>query len=340
MINPANTLGRLADGGVVAVVDTRRRAEPIHLVACAAGVTPERLQALARQAAAPVYLALADQAIGRLALPPGGSRRVRRHGPPLVSSIDAARGLDGAGSPGEQARTIRAAIAPEAVAGDVVSPGHVLVAAGEAAGDDSIWASSLVLADAVTGSASALVAEVSGSRGADVARTLRSPSLNDISVLEVAEATALASQRSAHQAACRLPTLHGAFSVHGALEHPDGTATVILTARPLRTEDVVRVHVGCLLGEALGGALCACAHDLERDFAALNTGQVGALVYTQLPHADVIRCPAADPRRGDVVRLMVGVAAIGAPASRVHARQDSVRHLLAVDDDRVSTEAA
>ncbi len=86
---------------------------------------PHRVAQLIRDCSGIVCLCLNDETLDTLALPPMTARNESRHGTAFTVSIEAREGVSTGVSARDRVTTIRAAIAPHAQAGDVVSPGHV-----------------------------------------------------------------------------------------------------------------------------------------------------------------------------------------------------------------------
>ena len=91
----------------------------------AAFATPDAIAFMAREARGLVCLALTAERAERLGLKPMTDTNRSGHGTAFTVSIEAAEGVTTGISAGDRARTIAAAIAPDAAADDLVSPGHM-----------------------------------------------------------------------------------------------------------------------------------------------------------------------------------------------------------------------
>jgi 3,4-dihydroxy 2-butanone 4-phosphate synthase len=78
-----------------------------------------------RECSGIVCLCLTDAALQKLALPPMVARNESRYGTAFTVSIEAREGVSTGVSAADRLRTVRAAVAPDAQAHDIVSPGHV-----------------------------------------------------------------------------------------------------------------------------------------------------------------------------------------------------------------------
>ena len=114
-------------GRMVILVDDRDAHSEGTLVVAADQVTPEVINFMATHARGLVSLSLTEERIAQLELPmmrrPGaaGARDTSSY----TVSIEAARGVTTGISAMDRARTVQAAIAPNAQPGDLVTPGHV-----------------------------------------------------------------------------------------------------------------------------------------------------------------------------------------------------------------------
>jgi 3,4-dihydroxy 2-butanone 4-phosphate synthase/GTP cyclohydrolase II len=106
----------------VALVDVESGSA--DLIAAASSITAEIVNAMAVEGRGLPYLALSAERVDQLRLPPMAmSWDVRRK--PFTISIEAREGVTTGISAADRARTMRVATSPDAVADDLVSPGHV-----------------------------------------------------------------------------------------------------------------------------------------------------------------------------------------------------------------------
>jgi 3,4-dihydroxy 2-butanone 4-phosphate synthase / GTP cyclohydrolase II len=115
----------LAAGRMVVLVDEEDRENEGDLVMAAQHVTPAAINFMARFGRGLICLTLTRERCERLKLPPMTSRNGTRHGTAFTVSIEATEGVTTGISAADRARTIQAAVAPQAHADDLVQPGHV-----------------------------------------------------------------------------------------------------------------------------------------------------------------------------------------------------------------------
>ena len=125
-ISPVPELvAELAAGRMVILVDEEDRENEGDLVLAAEHVTPEAINFMARHARGLICLTLTRERCERLQLPPMATRNGTRHGTAFTVSIEAASGVSTGISAADRARTVAAAVARDAVASDLVQPGHI-----------------------------------------------------------------------------------------------------------------------------------------------------------------------------------------------------------------------
>jgi 3,4-dihydroxy 2-butanone 4-phosphate synthase/GTP cyclohydrolase II len=125
-ISPVPELvAELAAGRMVILVDEEDRENEGDLVLAADHVSPEAINFMARYGRGLICLTLTRERCERLQLPPMAVRNGTRHGTAFTVSIEAAQGVSTGISAADRARTVKAAVARDARASDLVQPGHI-----------------------------------------------------------------------------------------------------------------------------------------------------------------------------------------------------------------------
>jgi 3,4-dihydroxy 2-butanone 4-phosphate synthase/GTP cyclohydrolase II len=125
-ISPVPELvAELAAGRMVILVDEEDRENEGDLVLAAELVTPAAINFMARHGRGLICLTLTRERCERLQLPPMASRNGTKHGTAFTVSIEAATGVTTGISAADRARTVQAAVARDAIAADLVQPGHI-----------------------------------------------------------------------------------------------------------------------------------------------------------------------------------------------------------------------
>jgi GTP cyclohydrolase II len=82
-------------------------------------------------------------------------------------------------------------------------------------------------------------------------------------------------------ASCRLPTVHGMFTLH-VFEDDDGAECVAALEHrttPEATVPLVRMHSACFTGDLLGSLRCDCGPQLQTSLALIAEEEYGILLY-------------------------------------------------------------
>src|SRR5215510_10893671 len=125
-ISPVPELvAELAAGRMVILVDEEDRENEGDLVLAADHVTPEAINFMARFGRGLICLTLTRERCERLQLPPMVARNGTKMGTAFTVSIEAAEGVTTGISAADRSRTVQAAVARNAVAADLVQPGHI-----------------------------------------------------------------------------------------------------------------------------------------------------------------------------------------------------------------------
>jgi 3,4-dihydroxy 2-butanone 4-phosphate synthase/GTP cyclohydrolase II len=115
----------VAAGKMVVLVDDEERENEGDLVMAADRVTPEAINFMARYGRGLICLALEATRVDRLALPMMVDDNRTQRTTAFTVSIEARSGVTTGISAKDRAHTIKVAVAPEAKADDLVSPGHI-----------------------------------------------------------------------------------------------------------------------------------------------------------------------------------------------------------------------
>jgi len=118
-------LDDLRDGRMVLIVDDEDRENEGDLIMLAERVTPEDINFMARYGRGLICLTLTQERCEKLNLPLMVSGTREAFETAFTVSIEAARGVTTGISAADRAKTIRTAVASDAVPEDLVQPGHV-----------------------------------------------------------------------------------------------------------------------------------------------------------------------------------------------------------------------
>jgi len=285
----SEALERLKTGGMIVLVDDEDRENEGDLVMAAQFADAAAIAFMARRASGLICLTLEAEAVDRLSLPPMVSDNRTSRQTAFTVSIEAAVGVDTGISAFDRALTIAAAVAPDAQAADLVSPGHIFPLRARPGG---------VLVRAGHTEASVDLMTLAGLRPAGVICEImkddgtmaRMPDLevfcreHDIPLLTIAE---LVAHRKATEllvdevASARLPSEHGGatFEVRAFRSRIDGVEHLAMVRGALTDTPLVRVHSECLTGDALGSQRCDCGAQLQESLRQIGESGNGVLLY-------------------------------------------------------------
>ena len=285
----SEALERLKAGRMIILVDDEDRENEGDLVLAAEFATGEAVNFMAAQARGLICLAMDGAMVDRLGLPPmvGDNRTSRKTA--FTVSIEAREGVTTGISAFDRARTIQAAVAKDAAAADLVSPGHIFplraVEGGVLARTGHTEGSVDLMRIAGLAPAS-VICEIMRDDG----EMARGPDLeqfaarHDIPMLSIAELLAhrLTSEVLVEEvAAAMLPSAHApeGLKARAFRSLVDGREHLALVKGDPGQRPLVRVHSECLTGDALGSLRCDCGAQLQEALRRIGESDGGVLIY-------------------------------------------------------------
>jgi 3,4-dihydroxy 2-butanone 4-phosphate synthase/GTP cyclohydrolase II len=118
-------IAELRAGRMVILVDDEDRENEGDLVMCGELCTPEAVNFMAMHARGLICLTMTEELVQKLGLPMMVDGNTSQRTTAFTVSIEAREGVTTGISAHDRAQTVRVACAPDAKAGDLVSPGHV-----------------------------------------------------------------------------------------------------------------------------------------------------------------------------------------------------------------------
>ena len=317
----------LRAGRMVILVDEEDRENEGDIVIAADHVTPEAINFMARHARGLICLTLSREMCERLQLPPMVARNGAKHATAFTVSIEAAEGVTTGISAADRARTVQAAVAPNAVAADLVQPGHifplqavdggVLMRAGHTeAGCD--------LASMAGCSPASVICEVMNEDGT----MARLPDLQLFAAehgLKIGTIAALIEHRSRNEtlveriSSREIKTAHGWFTLHAYKDKPSHAVHLALVRGQWTPDDAVAVRVHEPLSVldilelerpmhtwSLSASLAHIAAEGKGVAVLLNCGESSSDLLAQI---EGTARPAQAPERGRMDLRSYGVGA-------------------------------
>ncbi|MBL9077364.1 MAG: bifunctional 3,4-dihydroxy-2-butanone-4-phosphate synthase/GTP cyclohydrolase II [Planctomycetes bacterium] len=291
-------LEELKAGRPIVLVDDPDRENEGDLCFAAQFATPELVAQMSREACGLICLALDGAICDQLQLPMMVTDNQSRFGTAFTVSIEAAEGVTTGMSAKDRARTILAAVAPDAKPSDLARPGHifplrardggVLVRTGQTEG--------IVDLCRLAGLRPAgVICEITKSDG-EMARVpeleqfCRERGLKMGCIADLVEFRRRSERLVERVAVARMPTQFGEFDCHTYQSLADGRAHMALTVgieragadgrfRVLDEPVLVRVHSQCLTGDAFGSLRCDCGPQLHAAMERVQAAGRGVVLY-------------------------------------------------------------
>jgi len=277
-------------GKMVILVDDEDRENEGDLFMAAEAVTPEAINFMATHGRGLICLAMSPDIVEQLNLPMMVRDNKSPYGTGFTISIEARTGVTTGISAADRARTIEAAVDPDASPYDIISPGHifplrarkggVLVRTGQTEG-------SVDLARLAGMRTAGIICEIMKEDGT----MARMPDLekfavkHDLKIATIADLVAyrLRKDTLVHRAAdARLPTFHaGNFRAIVYTNDVDAFEHVALVKGEIDPEKpvMVRVHSECLTGDVFGSARCDCGSQLHAAMRMIDQEGSGVILY-------------------------------------------------------------
>jgi 3,4-dihydroxy 2-butanone 4-phosphate synthase/GTP cyclohydrolase II len=121
----SEAIERIAAGEMVILVDDEDRENEGDLCMAAEKVTPEAVNFMARFGRGLICVTLTPERVAQLGLPMMVQENESPYGTAFTISIEARKGVSTGISAADRATTVLAAVAPDAMPEDIVSPGHI-----------------------------------------------------------------------------------------------------------------------------------------------------------------------------------------------------------------------
>ncbi|TVQ99940.1 MAG: bifunctional 3,4-dihydroxy-2-butanone-4-phosphate synthase/GTP cyclohydrolase II [Desulfovibrionales bacterium] len=281
----------IRQGRMIILVDDENRENEGDLTIAAQSVTPEIINFMAIHGRGLICLSMEQDLVEKLDLPMMSSRNESRFGTAFTVSIEARSGVSTGISAYDRATTILTAVADDAKAEDIVSPGHVfplrarkggvLVRAGQTEG-------SVDLARLAGMKPAAVICEIMRDDG----NMARMPDLEVFAAkhaLKIASIADLIRYRMKHDSLsvrrvgeANLPTCSGGdFRVYAYESEVDNNVHLALVKGEIKPEEpiLVRVHSQCLTGDVFGSLRCDCGPQLQSAMRIIAEEGSGVILY-------------------------------------------------------------
>ena len=280
----------IKSGRMVILVDDEDRENEGDLCMAAEFVTPEAVNFMARYGRGLICLSLSEEMADKLRLYPMVRDNRSRFGTAFTVSIEAKRGVSTGISAADRATTIKAAVADDARADDLVSPGHVfpirarkggvLVRTGQTEG-------SVDLARLAGMKSAGVICEImkddgSMARMPDLEVFAREHNLKIVTIADLIDFRMQHESLIRRAAQANLPSrFAGTFRIIVYENDVDDMKHIALVKGDIGPEDevLVRVHSECVTGDIFGSERCDCGDQLHRAMEMVQEAGKGVIVY-------------------------------------------------------------
>ena len=284
-------LQEIRAGRMIVVIDDEDRENEGDLTMAAEKITPEAINFMAKHGRGLICLAMTEERLDYLRLPPMSAENTSNFGTAFTESIDARDGVSTGISAYDRSQTIKVAIDPATRPNDLARPGHtfplrarkggVLVRAGQTeASVDLARLAGLVPAG--------VICEIMNDDGtmARVPQLADFCRLHDLKMLTVAE---LIRYRMAHERYVRrvtetaVPTAYGEFRMIVYESEINGDSHIAMVKGDVEQAGdepvLVRMHSHCLVGDVFGATWCGCREAIDGAMRRIAEEGRGALIY-------------------------------------------------------------
>ena len=278
-------------GKFVIVADDEDRENEGDLICAAQLVSPEMVNFMIRKAGGLICVALTGERVDQLGLAPMSETNVDDYRTAYTVSIDASPrfGVTTGISAHDRATTIRVAVDPVTVPGDLRHGGHVFPLRSREGGvlqRVGHTEAAVDLARLAGLNPSGVICEILTDDGSSARR----PELeafateHGLTFITVAQLVAhrLKNERLVHRIAeARLPTEHGAWRIVGYRNDVDAHEHVALVHGEIGDGEntLVRMHSKCLTGDVFHSLRCDCGWQLETAMQMIQAEGRGVVVY-------------------------------------------------------------
>lgn len=286
----SNIKGAINDfkqGKMIILVDDEGRENEGDLVIPADKVTAEHINFMSTFGRGLICLPMAEKMIDKLELPMMVADNKSPYRTAFTVSIEAKEGVSTGISAYDRAHTIKTAIAKDASASDLISPGHIFPLKAKNLGvleRQGQTEGSVDLAKLAGLSPSAVICEIMSTdghmaRGADLKDFAKKHDLRIVTIEELIQ------YRLSHDilvdelASSPLPLGGlGDFTIKVFGNRCDSLQHLALIKYPISENPLVRVHSECLTGDVFGSAKCDCGDQLD-DSLKMIAKEGGVLIY-------------------------------------------------------------
>ncbi|MCP3887507.1 MAG: bifunctional 3,4-dihydroxy-2-butanone-4-phosphate synthase/GTP cyclohydrolase II [Desulfobulbaceae bacterium] len=277
-------------GKMIILVDDEDRENEGDLYMAAESVDGSAINFMATHGRGLICLTLSGSLVDKLGLPMMVPKNTSPYGTGFTISIEAKTGVSTGISAADRARTVLAAVDPDAGPGDLVSPGHifplrardggVLVRAGQTEG-------SVDLSRLAGMTPAGVICEIMNEDGtmSRMGDLEKFSEKHGIKIATIADLVAYRLREDVlvkREVTARVPTEHaGGFNAVVYTNTVDDLEHIALVKGDIESAEqvLVRVHSECLTGDVFGSARCDCGLQLHAAMKMIDEAGTGIVLY-------------------------------------------------------------
>lgn len=284
-------LKELQLGKMIILTDNPERENEGDLVFPAEKITTQSMQAMIRNGSGIVCLSMAGTLLDQLNLPlmVAPHENTNQVGTPFTVSIEAKVGVSTGVSAADRAKTILAAVHPQARAEDLVRPGHVfplrardggvLERAGHTEGSVDLMRLGGFRPAAVI--CEVMNADGTVAKGKQLQEFAEKQSLKMLAIEDLINYRLRHENQIEESVSTLLPIEHyGQFRLTVVKEKLNGKEHLVMENEKWKSSKspLVRIHSACMTGDLLGSERCDCRHQLHYSLKRISE-EGGLLIY-------------------------------------------------------------
>jgi len=277
-------------GKMVILVDDEDRENEGDLYMATEAVDADAINFMATHGRGLICLTLSSELVDKLELPMMVSDNKSPYGTGFTISIEARTGVSTGISAADRARTVQAAVAPDAKPHDLISPGHifplkardggVLVRTGQTEGSVDISR----LAGLTPAGVICEIMKDDGTmaRMPDLEKFAKKHNLKIAAIADLVAYRLREDVLIKREAEARIPTEHaGEFRAVIYTNSVDNHEHLALVKGDISKVDrvLVRVHSECLTGDVFGSSRCDCGLQLKAAMKMIDQEGAGVVLY-------------------------------------------------------------
>ena len=279
----------IRDGRMIIIVDDEDRENEGDLAVAAESITPEQINFMARHGRGLVCMPMTQERLEQLDIPLMVEKNTSPYGTAFCVSIEARQGVSTGISAADRARTVRVAVDPSTMPGDLVRPGHVFplqAARGGVLKRAGQTEAVVDLARLAGLTPAGVICEVMNEDGTmarvpQLAPFARRYGLRMVTVADLIKYRMRNERLIRRVAAPRLPTAYGPFRLYAYRSDLEDKTHLALVMGELKMDEptLVRLHSECLTGDIFGSLRCDCGRQLDKAMEMIAREGRGAVVY-------------------------------------------------------------